>query len=192
MKQLKLKRDFWNAFKDGSKKYQFRKLEKGIITGTYEFRELKVLLPKGQCIDEKAHQGKIHYIDVDDEYISPEDKGYMDYLIENNYSVDTDWSIATKWHREIAYCRKCSWQNDEYELFGTAHLKPLAINPKIIINPIHKIPEMNILGYLEEDNEYYGLPLFFDKETYDFVKENYIDKGIDFVVYEVSDVKGAE
>lgn len=189
MKQIKLQKRFWDKIVSGEKKYEFRKLNKAIETNTYEFRELKDILPEGECRDEKAHQGFIHYISVDDEYIYPEDKGYFDYLLDHNMSVNTDWPIATKSHNELKYCRKCNWQNDVYETFGTAHLKPIAVNPNII--ELDNQGQKGFATYEYTNNIYNPITREhkIGKETYDFAKEHYIDEGEGFVICEISNVK---
>lgn len=37
MKQIKIQKEFWDKIVSGEKKYEFRKLSKGLVTGTYEF-----------------------------------------------------------------------------------------------------------------------------------------------------------
>ena len=37
MKQIKIKKEFWDLIVSGKKKYEFRKLSKGLTSGTYEF-----------------------------------------------------------------------------------------------------------------------------------------------------------
>ncbi len=132
---LKLYKRFWNKIVSGEKKYEFRKLEKGITTGTYEFVSVRPT-----CQDEDGYCEEGHY----------------DY----DHACD-DW----------------------YEVFGTAHIKPIAVNSYLIYDAWVK----EYLFILDYENAHK-----ISKETYDFVKKNYIDKGIDFVVYEISNVKEVE
>ncbi len=91
-------------------------------------------------------------------------------------------------HNDAIWCDNCGEWCDNFELvrkpFGTMNLKPIIINPEIY----------------EGDEDHYGNDYsgqYFiedwddaiDNDSYNFIKENYIDKNIDYVVYEISDAK---
>lgn len=141
MKQIKIRKDLWDLILKGEKKYEFRKLEKGYTTGTYEF-----------------------------------------VSIEN---VRTSIGGA--------------WIDKPKEVYGTATLKPRLINPNVLDYCV--ACDISSCEEIEDDENHtekspsieYGLDWYtIDDETYNFVKENYVDKGIDFVFYEISDAKGSE
>ncbi len=133
MEQIKIQKEFWDKMVSDEKQYEFRKLEKGLISGTYEFVSIEL--------------GKELF-----------DSG------------------------EIRLGRPLMVKRPK-EIFGTAHLKPIAINPELC----RYVNGANIMRYA-----FKNILSTLSKETYHFVKENYIDKGIDFMVYEISDVKEGE
>ncbi len=194
MRVLKIKPEFAEKIfsRDNKKKYEFRKLESALPSGWYELRELKELLPEGECRDPKAHDAKIHYRDIVEEELEYGDDGYEEEREKQGYSSTWEYPITTKSRSEIAYCRKCNWQNDEYKTYGKAYLKAISINPKISYGVFDE--ETPTASWIDTGIEDGRRPKKFtegqiniiDKETYDFVKENYVDKDIDFVVYYVS------
>ncbi len=136
MEQIKIQKKLWDKIVSGEKKYEFRKLSKGIESGTYEF------------------------VSVDKYIWTPEgDKIKID---PSKYNVN-----------HIIVGVQC-WATREK--FGTATLEIIRSNPQL--NP------SDLWWWFE--NDYIMQP---DKDSYNFVKENYVDKNISFAVYEISDVK---
>lgn len=104
--------------------------------------------------------------------------------------------------------------------YGTAKLEPKLINPRMVKHTICQnepcdndgeychceepdFKEIDWAFVSREEEEQYGLldeddfQAFYesvgvniDKETYKYVVENYVKKGIDFIVYEVKNAKG--
>ncbi len=120
MKQIKIQKKFWDKMVLAEKKYEFRKLSKGLESGTYEFVNVW-----------KGMDGKGVYYDQ--------------------------------------------------ETLGTATLTPIDVNPVLDIN--HDTGQHYVV--LKDLDK-----LEIDEVTYDFVLNNYDVKSKDFVVYEISDVKG--
>ncbi len=69
---------------------------------------------------------------------------------------------------------------------GTAHLKLVALNPKIYVE---YVTDPDNAGYIFSVGDMIPTPYKIDKETYDFIQKRFINKKKDFKVYEISDVK---
>lgn len=52
MKQIKIYKEFWDKIVSGEKKYEFRKLSKGLETGTYEFVSVEKIGNCPKCMKE--------------------------------------------------------------------------------------------------------------------------------------------
>lgn len=122
---LKLYKRFWNKIVSGEKKYEFRKLEKGLDEGDYW-------------------------------YVNAESETFIGPFEDEPITIPKGW-------------------------FGSVHLKPIAINVTLFIKKENEEEQRGTMNY----SNYFSV----NKETYEFVKENYIDKNINFICYEISDVK---
>ncbi len=152
MKQLKLQKRFWDKMVSGEKKYEIRKLSKGLVEADYELVDYKSLKEDG-----------LEYID-----------GTF-YPGEENLCM-----------QDQKYCK------NKY-IFGTAHLKPIVINPEFI--PLNRGSwiDYEVISFHFIEDVVDGMAMVglrqIDKETYDFAKEHYIDEGEGFVICEISNVK---
>lgn len=149
MKQIKIQKEFWDKIVSGKKKFEFRKLEKGITTGTYEFVSVEKYCD---------HCGKGM-----NELPQSEISCYQMYY----HNVHDGVRLGDRWFNP--------------KVFGTAKLKPFAINTML-----REYVEKNICVGWEID--YYGR-YSIDEETYNFVIENYKNKKVDFVAYTILEVK---
>lgn len=143
MKQLKIQKKFWDAIVSGTKLFEFRKLSKGLVSGTYEF----VSIPIHRCPNCKL--------------------GFENGIGAREHTCNNVYVIG---------------YNIEKEIFGTAHLKFLG-NPSFeVFDGQHPSQDETgiVFDEIEDDVDY---------ETIEFVKENYVNKGIDFVAYGISDIK---
>lgn len=143
MKIVKIREDLWEDMVSRTKLYEFRKLTKGLTTGTYQFVSL-------------------------------------------DYDAPLPWDLC----KGEEHWEECICFDIKGKVFGTAHLKPLGINPGLINWDEYlgkKLKNPGWTWFTGMDSYYSGYSGDIDEKSRKFIQKNYIDKH-DFVVYKISRV----
>ena len=159
--RLKLQKPLWPKIETREKFIEFRKMEKGYVSGLYEFTSIEMKQQTG----------------VD----------WCDRCVDSGAKTPCGITYRTLglWHKRnnhsTSESQKCGdvgvfVDTEPVEIFGSAYLTPKYINP--VFNEDRGWPAMET-----RDGVY-----MLDRLTYDFVMNNYIKKGIDFIAYEISEV----
>lgn len=176
MQQIKIREDLWKAIVEGKKTFEFRKLSKGLSTGTYEF----ISIDKIACaICGGAEGGDCNYKHDDGSLVSS-------FTHKVFGSAKLTPILVNPRMLKLTLCQNenCQTDNCDYCKCETKNFKD--------VDWAFLSREQEEDYQLESEDDFQAFEearqTSIDEASYSFVLENYVKPKIDFVVYKVEDV----